>query len=385
MTRYFFALFSQLLCISAFGQINIQGKILDTDSNPVVSANITIKNTADLNRILGFAISKPDGNYSIKLNSPPDSLLITVSKIGYSTKELLVLGQSQTYNFTLEKGDIVLKEIVVQAPPIRRRGDTLSYKVEEFQSASDRSIGDVIKKLPGIETSENGQILYQGKPINRYYIENLNLLDGRYGLVNDNLPHGKVATVQVFENHQPIRALDSLHFSETAAIDIKLRNKVTHTGTIHYGAGYKPFIWDVNITPMLFVPNLQFLGSFQSNSSGKSLVRQFFNFEMVMFQNWLNVPSIATPPFSQQRWLDNQSHAASLNALKKTKKDLELKLNASLILEEQKQRGDYTINYLLTNETVRYSENTYNRFGENQFLSVYRQFKIKKRGILKTV
>lgn len=141
------------------------------------------------------------------------------------------------------------------APPIRKRGDTLSYSVAEFQSEGNRSIGDVLKKIPGIDVNPNGEITYQGRPINRYYVENMNLLDGRYGLVNDNLPHGKVASVQVFENHQPVRAIASLQTSERAAINIKLKNKVIKTGNFQYGLGYKPLLWNVNATPIVFMPN----------------------------------------------------------------------------------------------------------------------------------
>jgi hypothetical protein len=48
----------------------------------------------------------------------------------------------------------------------------------------------------------DGKILYQGKAINKYYIEGLDLLEGKYNLANDNLPYQEVSQVQILENHQ---------------------------------------------------------------------------------------------------------------------------------------------------------------------------------------
>ena len=46
--------------------------------------------------------------------------------------------------------NIRLKEVTVKAKKIRQRGDTLIYQVATFAKDGDRSIGDVLKKMPGI-------------------------------------------------------------------------------------------------------------------------------------------------------------------------------------------------------------------------------------------
>jgi len=213
--RLFLALL--FLSFSSSAQFELSGYIRDTHGHPLSSANVYLRkkgNTA----IEGFAISAANGQYSVLLKlSQADTLLLSVSKIGYQTLERTVVYTTRQLDFVLQKGDITLKEVVVKPPAVRRYGDTLSYNVSDFQVESDRSIGDVIARMPGISIDENGRIKYQGKPINRYYIDNLNLLDNRYGLVNNNLPYDKVLSVEVFENHQPIRILDSLVMSETAA------------------------------------------------------------------------------------------------------------------------------------------------------------------------
>jgi hypothetical protein len=56
--------------------------------------------------------------------------------------------------------------------------------------------------MPGIEVLPDGKILYQGKAINKYYIEGLDIRR-KYNLANDNLPYQEVSQVQILENHQP--------------------------------------------------------------------------------------------------------------------------------------------------------------------------------------
>ncbi|MFV0247637.1 MAG: hypothetical protein ACK5H1_01570 [Tenacibaculum sp.] len=101
-----------------------------------------------------------------------------------------------------------------------------------------------------IELFRDGKILYRGKPINKYYIEGLNLLEGKYNLANSNLPHKEVAKVQVLDNHQPIRVLDSLVYSNQAAINIKLKNSYTFTRQAELGLGLLPLLWYTNFAPM---------------------------------------------------------------------------------------------------------------------------------------
>jgi hypothetical protein len=40
----------------------------------------------------------------------------------------------------------------------------------------------------------------------------------------------EVSQVQILENHQPIKTLDSLQFSDRTALNIKLKNTYTFTG-----------------------------------------------------------------------------------------------------------------------------------------------------------
>lgn len=107
---------------------------------------------------------------------------------------------------------MTIKEIIVKAPKVRVQGDTITYDVRLFSKEGDRSIGDVLRRMPGIKTNENGQVSYNGTPINRFYIENSDMLEGQYGLATNNISNKEVGSVEILQNHQPVKALEGIAF-----------------------------------------------------------------------------------------------------------------------------------------------------------------------------
>ena len=114
-----------------------------------------------------------------------------------------------------------LQEVVVKAPEVYQRGDTLNYRLSAFTGAADYTLSDALKKLPGVEVSDEGAIKYLGKDISDFYIEGLDLLGGKYNVATQSLPAAYVTSVQVLTNHQPVK-VDEAAFSDDVAINIKL-------------------------------------------------------------------------------------------------------------------------------------------------------------------
>ena len=150
--------------------------------------------------------------------------------------------------------------------------DTINYSVAAFKDKKDLVIGDVLKKMPGIDVKESGQITYKGKPINKFYIENLDMLQGRYGIATNNLSANDIATVQVFENHQPIKALEKSQFSNEAAINLKIKEgkKGVFSIMAMLGLGVdKHLLWQEELTGMYFTKGRQHLFTYKTNNNGK--------------------------------------------------------------------------------------------------------------------
>lgn len=374
---FFLVTLTNLTCFTSYAQqpVLIKGKITDTLGVGMQGASVTI--VTEEQQVLAFAISNKSGDYSLSVTTGLSSMLLNVRKLNYKPVSQTILNQQQELNFTLHFFSEVLPEVKVKSGPIRMRGDTISYQVSEFAEGRDRSIGDVLAKMPGIEIQGDGKVLYQGKPINRYYIEGMDLLEGRYGLANRNLPHQSVTSVQVIENHQPIKVLDSLVPSNQAAINIKLKNNISTTGNAQLGAGVAPFLWSANITPMVFTKKHQFIASYQSNNVGNDVSVQLkaLNLESFLEQietptmktNLVNIVEVQFPPVSNLRFLDNNIHLGTLNYITKLKRQLELRINTSYYNDFQRQRGANNIEYILPTGNIVLEEEMNNRVFYNDF------------------
>lgn len=365
-----------IFCVSicCFSQTKISGNIETAKSNPISGASVTVTET-NKDNILNYAISNTDGNFSISLNSKIKQLQINIRSMGFRTIVKIIDNKTQTLNFVLEEEITELKEIIIKNNPITRKGDTINYSVNAFSKQEDRTIADVLKNMPGIEVLSDGKILYQGRPINKYYIEGLDLLEGKYNLANSNLPYKEVVKVQVLENHQPIRLLDSLVYSDQAALNIKLKNSYTFTGQAKVGIGLSPLLWDVNVTPMLFSKKRQMLTSYQSNNTGNNVASQLKTLTIDELleqferndekQDWLAIQQLAVPNFSEQRWLDNNIHLITTNYLQKLKNDYELRLNISYLNDNQQQNGFTDTQFFTVNDTIALFENKNNQLYTN--------------------
>lgn len=63
-----------------------------------------------------------------------------------------------------------------------------AYDLTRFATERDNSLKDVLRKLPGVEISDNGEIQVNGKAISRFTVEGLDMTGGRYNQLEENSP-----------------------------------------------------------------------------------------------------------------------------------------------------------------------------------------------------
>ncbi|WP_211639949.1 carboxypeptidase-like regulatory domain-containing protein [Porphyromonas levii] len=275
MKRIFFLLL--LTCIFdsllVFGQT--EGRVISKEGSDILSGVIVVAKRAGEKKVLSYSRTNNDGNFKLNIN-PTSGVWLYFSMLGYA-KDSLELTEGQSYyEIKLREQVTELQEVKVTAKAITARGDTIRYLVSNFSEIQDKNLADVLKKMPGIEVSESGQIKYQGQAINKFYIEGRDMLGGRYGIATNTINPDDVGSVEVMENHQPIKALEDISFSQNPAINIRLKEdaKSRWVGTATLGGGYmdtKPaLLWDGQATLMRFKKENQVLITGRSTNAGKS-------------------------------------------------------------------------------------------------------------------
>jgi len=349
---------------------------------------VALKQVAD-SSMLKYAYSNTEGNYELSYSGKETELLLVVSGLGIATQIKNISNQSQTVNFTVREEEFQLKEVEIKAPKIYYNKDTISYSVAAFSDEKDVVIGDVLKKMPGIDVSESGQISYQGRAINKFYIENMDMLNGRYGIATQNISAKDVAVVQVMENHQPIKALDSLRISDRAAINLKLKEGAKGTLAImaQLGIGVAPLLWNDELTGMYFARKKQNITTYKTNNTGVDLSKELRSFTTdlnLQEETITNIQTPTPPDISKNRYFFNNSNAATVNNLFSIGKDKELNFNLIYYNDYEKRESESVSSYFITgdsllkiNEAIRSATNTnrietevrYNENKETQYLN----------------
>lgn len=388
------SLFLLLVFAIAFSQKNISGVVKNSEGETVSSASITIEEKGK-DAIVAYAISNAKGEYKISFNSADPNLDIKVKAFNHKTLVKEISNNDQQLNFTLQTEATEIKEVKLKAKMITAKGDTISYDLKAFENKSDRTLADVLKKMPGIEVGKDGGILYQGKPLIKFYVNGKDLMEGGYGTINNSLPKDAVAKVEIMENHQPIKILQDKVPSDQAAMNIKLKSKVTMTGRGEVGTGFiDPWLWNVKLTPMFFGQKNQWIVNYKTNNVGEDVEREGM---MLSFgshwegvrrnasqNDWLNVENASVPNLPQKRYLMNNVHFLSANLLTNPfkNKEWELKANANYTNNVVSRESYSQINYFAPiNSTV--VTNLQNKFYTNKAKGELIFTKNAKKGFFK--
>ena len=337
-------------------QITIKGNIKNTQGENMPQVLVALKQVAD-SSLLSYAYSNVNGYYELSYSGQEPDLLLVASGLGIATQIKKISNQSQTVNFTVKEEDFQLKEVEIKAPKIYYNKDTINYSVAAFSDEKDVVIGDVLKKLPGIDVAESGQISYQGRAINKFYIENMDMLGGRYGVATQNISAKDVSTVQVMENHQPVKAMDSLRISDQAAINLKLKEGARGTFAImvQLGLGVSPLLWDNELTGMYFARKKQHLSTYKTNNTGHDLSKELRSFttDLNMSEEAItNIQTPAPPDISKNRYFFNNSHAATVNNLFSLGKDKELNFNLIYYNDYEKRQNEAVSSYFISGDSI---------------------------------
>ncbi|MBD5347057.1 MAG: TonB-dependent receptor [Bacteroides sp.] len=306
----------------------LRGTVMDAATGEPV-AGVIVKGGG------AFASTDHNGHFVLTMKAAADS--ISFRSMGYEA--LTLSASADLERVFLRQEPMQLRNVVVQAPDIYARGDTLVFNVSRYANATDNAIIDVIKRLPGIKVKPDGQIEYQGKPISKFYIDGNDFLGGQYGLATNNISHKDVKSVEVLENHQPVKALEGIEFPEEAGINLKLKEDARSrwVGVVQAAAGVEPVLADGSMFAMRIAPKIQNMFTLKADNTGWNPATEIRDHDLDMdfsgdYQEslWPEYISadITGAPLSEKRTRDNLSWLANaIAAWKAGDTSMRLKLN----------------------------------------------------------
>ena len=180
-------------------RLTISGQLIDADlKEPMVQTTIQLFTASD-SVFVGGTVTNQKGNFSLEAPSA-GTYRLKISSVGYETLEReLTLRRNEHQDLGLllmETESIMLKEAVVtgRAAQVVVRKDTIMYNPEAYRTPEGSPIEELIKRIPGAEVDEDGNITINGKQVKKI------LLDGREFMLGDVETALKNIPVSIIQN-----------------------------------------------------------------------------------------------------------------------------------------------------------------------------------------
>lgn len=316
----------------------LSGQIQDTVGKPVAYANVLL--LTKKGQILDNTLSNESGAFTFR---SLDSLLsrdlyLEVTHIAYKTRKLRLSNQSKPLMITLQSKSIDLSEIKIdRLTPLTVTGDTLSYAVDAFALREDRSIGEVIARLPGLEVKGDGTIWFNGRLISNMYIQGDDLMDGRYGLATRSIQKEQIKSVDIIQNHLPIKVLQNKRYTDAIAMNLVLEDPESWnlSGEVSLGAT-SDSEYTGSLNTIILNKTLKSLNLLKANNLGMNyqnyLIEQGQSIGSGLHAgaspSILSLGNVPRPALESNQFYFNRSGLIHLNNLYNTPADLQVKSNS---------------------------------------------------------
>lgn len=348
------SLMAVVQCLVCFAQNKISGRIIEENTGqPITGAYVCFMKD---NVITGHCFSGPEGEfaYNITEDSTPDT--ITVTLLGYSSVKTEI--SEDIMEICMEEKAFSINAASISEAVIEEKGDTVTYTIGAFRERDDAVLADILNRLPGMAVTESGGIIHNGRNINKFYIEGMDLLGNRYGVVTRNLSPDDIARVEVYENHQPIKALKGIVLTDQSAVNIILkesaRNSWLFNSDLSLGVSDKPLFDTKALVTRLSKKN-QDLYLIKGNNIGGDIFKEIreqeyfgrtgafiisegnadsdFQSSLFPHRNILELP--------KDYWYDNLSGLGSFNHLQAYDSDIQMRLSLQLAAERFSELSGY--------------------------------------------
>ena len=204
--------------------VTVTGKLMEADTKgPAMEATVQLLALPDSTYVTGVA-SDGGGNFRLS-RVKAGKYLLKVSYIGFKTlyKPLQVSTSKPTYNIgtlTLESDAIMLAEavIVAEAPEVQVVEDTLQYNSSAYRTPEGSTLEELVKKLPGAEVDEDGNIKINGKDISKVMVNGKEFFGGDVATAMQNLPVEMIEKLKTYDKKSDLARITGIDDGEEETV-----------------------------------------------------------------------------------------------------------------------------------------------------------------------
>lgn len=205
--------------------VKITGVVIDSLGTPLPMANVIAYGS---NNALGaFGITNAEGRYQLTGLKRDSTYVLKISFLGLKQIEEKVkkIQGDLVKNFVMVEGSDQLDAVnLVYEIPVTIKGDTIVYNADSFTNGTERKLEDVLKKLPGVEVNDDGDVQVEGNQVERVFINGKEFFEGDTRLATKNIPAAAISKVEVLKNFNNVSQLKGIgNDQDRVAINIRLK------------------------------------------------------------------------------------------------------------------------------------------------------------------
>lgn len=242
-----------LWCTIAFSQEYISGSIKDEKGLPIPFASVTLcPDSVGVKGILSYSISDKEGCFRLNADRSDASWLI-VKSLGYEVYSIRCsdIGGNRLAVVLKEQG-YALSEVTVAGKyaGVKYTADSIVFDVNHFRTGSEETVGDVLKRLPGVDVSDVGKVSFAGRDVDKVLINGRDVAGSGTNMIINNTPADFVLGAEVLNNYKDGSVTDSFKNGEKTALNIKTTANARLSGTLSAGGGIEE---KFDVKPSLFM------------------------------------------------------------------------------------------------------------------------------------
>ena len=230
--------------VNAQNKSMVIGQLVDSAQQALPMASVVLLNAED-SVMHSFTITDTEGKFLLK-NIEKGEYILQAGFIGYHTRSMK---QSIGNNEVVDIGNLIMTEqtklldgveITADRIPILFKGDTIQYNAAAFKTGTNATVEDLLKKLPGVEVDNEGNIKAQGEKVNKILVDGKEFFGNDPKIASKNLPADALENVQVFDKMSEMAeftGIDDGQRSKTINLSLKEDKKKGIFGKISAGYG----------------------------------------------------------------------------------------------------------------------------------------------------
>ena len=225
LQKFIFVSFFFLVYNSLISQV-FTGQVIDEKKQPLAGVIVNLYSN-DSKDLLDYMITGEDGKFTFNLKK--DIYKIELQALGFENANFTFSLDKETHKIFVLKKDLIkeIKEVIItETRPIKIKEDTVEFNAKSFRDGTERSIEDLLKKLPGVSVDSNGKIKVKGKEIEKVMVENDDFFEKGYTLLTKNMSDKPIEKIQILENYSNNKLLKGIEKSDKIVINLTLDEKV---------------------------------------------------------------------------------------------------------------------------------------------------------------